>query len=242
VPKFSRREKFVRNVLENHPLVARAMVNRIWAMMMARGIVHPYDEMDSVHEPSHPELLDWLTEDFITSGYDIRRLVGALARLEAYQLSSLQPQAVTDPSTFSWYLERPLTGEQLARSIHLIVRGVTNNDDGIVGLFRQQFPEVLPDQNVVAVSDTLFLSNSIGFDQFLRESTQVGHLVPRLLQMKDNSARINALCQFVFGRPPSDDEQRILFTYLEQRSDSLESALIQVIWSLVTSAEFRFNH
>ncbi|MFC1759169.1 DUF1549 domain-containing protein, partial [Planctomycetota bacterium] len=37
VPKFSRREKFVENVLLNHPLLARAYVNRVWALLMGRG-------------------------------------------------------------------------------------------------------------------------------------------------------------------------------------------------------------
>ena len=64
VPMFSRREKFVTKVVRDHPRVARALVNRVWALLMGRGIVHPYDEMDSIHDPSHPELLDWLSQGF----------------------------------------------------------------------------------------------------------------------------------------------------------------------------------
>ncbi|MGB7346502.1 MAG: DUF1549 domain-containing protein, partial [Pirellulaceae bacterium] len=128
VPKFSRREQFVKNVLHDHPLLARAMVNRLWAIMMGRGIVHPFDEMDSVHPPSHPALLDWLAEEFASSDFDIRSVVRSLALSDAYQLSSRRPDGVNDPATFAWFLERPLTGEQLARSIQLVARGSFRND------------------------------------------------------------------------------------------------------------------
>ncbi len=198
--------------------------------------------MDSVHEPSHPALLDWLTEDFITSRYDIRRLVAALARSSAYQLSSIQPDGIDDPATFAWYLERPLTAEQLARSVQVVVRGEPIGDDSFVGLFRQQFQDVLPDQNIVTVRDALFLSNSTELDQFLRDSQGPQDLIPRLTDMEDHSPRIDVLIHTAFGRPATIDERQVLVEYLEQRPGALESALTQIVWSLLTSAEFRFNH
>ncbi len=203
VPHFSRREKFVQEIVDGHPLVARAAVNRIWAMLMARGIVHPFDEMDSMHDPSHPELLEWLAQDFRTSGYDLRRLVGGIARSKAYQLESTPPTGVDDPATFAWYLERPLTAEQMARSIQLVVRGTPDSNDGLTGLLRQQFKDVLPDENIVTISDTLFMSNNAAFDAFLVQSNQSEHLVPRLLEMRDTKTRVQCL---VPNRvwPPSD--------------------------------------
>jgi hypothetical protein len=64
------------------------MVNRIWAMLFGRGLIHPVDLMDSKHPPSHPELLDWLARDFERSGYDVKRLIRALCNTKAYQLDS----------------------------------------------------------------------------------------------------------------------------------------------------------
>ncbi len=242
IPNFSRREKFVQQVVDGHPLIARAAVNRIWALLMARGIVHPFDEMDSVHQPSHPELLDWLAEDFVASGYDIRRLVRSIVRSHAYQLESIQPLGVDDPASFAWYLERPLTAEQMARSIQLAVRNGLSSDDGITGMFRQQFPDVLPDQNIVTVGDTLFLSNHAAFDQYLIDSNQSDHLVPRLLAIKQPEKQIDGMFQTAFGRPALDDEHAAIKQFLDDRKDALELGLRQVVWSLLTSAEFRFNH
>ena len=76
VPKFSRREQLATWLTgTNNPLLARAFVNRTWALLLGRGLVHPVDRMDSSRPPSHPELLDWLTDDFAKNGYDVKRLI-----------------------------------------------------------------------------------------------------------------------------------------------------------------------
>jgi hypothetical protein len=64
VPKFSRRAALADAVTRDNPLLARAMVNRVWAMLLGRGLVLPVDLMDSKHPPTHPELLEWLARDF----------------------------------------------------------------------------------------------------------------------------------------------------------------------------------
>ena len=75
-------------VLADHPLLSKAMVNRMWGWMMGRGIVHPVDSLDSYHPVSHPELLHWLASEFAHSNYDVRRLIKALATSDAYQYAS----------------------------------------------------------------------------------------------------------------------------------------------------------
>ncbi|MEZ5305125.1 MAG: DUF1549 domain-containing protein, partial [Verrucomicrobiales bacterium] len=67
-PKFSRREALADLALADRPAFAEAFVNRLWAMFLGRGIVHPVDQMDSAHPASHPELLRWLGDDFARSG------------------------------------------------------------------------------------------------------------------------------------------------------------------------------
>jgi hypothetical protein len=242
VPKFSRRQKFVDQIVNDHPLVARALVNRVWAMLMGRGIVHPFDEMDSVHDPSHPELLDWLSDDFAEHGFDVRRLARSVVLSDAYQLESIRPLGVDDPATFAWYLERPLTAEQLARSMQLVVRGSFQNDDALVRAFRQQFLDVLPDENRVTINDALFLSNGSEFDNFLKSSNDEDHLIPRLLQFSSAKRQATLLITTALGREPAQDEVQAMAEYLEKRSGERQNALRQVVWALLTSAEFRFNH
>lgn len=242
IPKFSRREQFVENVLNDHPLLARAMVNRLWAILLGRGIVHPYDEMDSMHPPSHPELLDYLAEEFVKSDYDIRSIVRSVALSDAYQLDSLRPDGVNDPATFAWYLERPLTGEQLARSIQLITRGSFKNDAELVKQFRQHITDVLPRETVVGVDDTLFFSNGKTLDQFLSESHGESGLLHRISQLDSSEQQMEALFSTVYARQPTVEESSAVAAYLATRKSHIDQALQQVLWSLLTSAEFQFNH
>src|SRR5205085_1610390 len=117
VPKFSRREQLADLVTQNNPLLARTFVNRIWSILMGRGIVHPVDRMDSVHPPSHPDLLAWLAHDFEENGYDVRRLVRMICLTEAYQLDSRwNGGAKPQPELLASAIEKPLRSEALLRS------------------------------------------------------------------------------------------------------------------------------
>ena len=246
VPRFSRREQFVTKVVRDHPRVARALVNRVWALLMGRGIVHPYDEMDSLHAPSHPELLDWLSEDFRDKGYRVRRLIRAIVSSDAYRLASRRPEHVDDPATFAYYLERSLTGEQLARSTKValfgvVSDGVVSDDEAVNAVFRQQFPDLLPDEQVANVRESLFLSNGQKLQDLLMASNQPTHLIPRLAEMETDQERVDLLFRVMFSRKPDAEENAVVKAYLSKRGGTAES-IRQVAWSMLTSAEFRYNH
>ena len=240
VPKFSRREQFVKQVVRDHPRLALAFVNRIWAILMGRGIVHPFDEMDSMHRPSHPELLEWLAEDTRQNHYDLKRLVRGIVRSQAYQQTSVRRAGLEDPASFAWYLERPLTGEQLARSVMVALRGSADSD--VVGAFRQQFPEVLPETYVSTIKDALFLSNGSILQKAIEESNHPDHLIPKHLEMESRDEQIRSLFRRLFCREPDATEMEVVATYLDARKERSVEALQQVVWSMITSAEFRFNH
>lgn len=83
---------------------ARATANYLWKEMMGMGMVEPADQFDLRRldpakpppdgwslQPSHPELLEALTEDFIGSGYDIRQILFLIADSSTYQLSCVFP-------------------------------------------------------------------------------------------------------------------------------------------------------
>jgi hypothetical protein len=61
---------------------ARTIVNRVWALLMGRGLVEPLDEMERA--AWHPALLDALAADFVTHGYDLKHLLRTLMTSQAY--------------------------------------------------------------------------------------------------------------------------------------------------------------
>ena len=63
-------------------------MNRVWKHLLGRGLVEPVDDLRPTNPPTHPALLDALAADFITHGYDLRRLIRTVVSSRTYQLSS----------------------------------------------------------------------------------------------------------------------------------------------------------
>lgn len=246
-PIFSRRERFVEDVLRDHPLVAQAMVNRLWAMLIGRGLVHPFDEMDSAHEISHPELLKRLADEFCSHGYDIRRTLRAIAASQAYQRSSRQPDGIDDPSSFAWHLERPLTAEQFTRSLAVALTGTVEPPKELTAAIRQAIPDVLPDEAVTGIAEPLFLSNGPPLQAALREAAEGSHPLAAMASLPTAEDAAEALFLATLGRQPDPEESAAVAAFLAQpHSEPSQPVdrerLWQAAWAVVTSAEFRFNH
>jgi hypothetical protein len=72
-----------------HPLVARVIVNRVWMHHFGEGLVRtPGDFGLNGSRPSHPELLDWLADDFVRSGWSIKRLHRQIVLSQVYGQAS----------------------------------------------------------------------------------------------------------------------------------------------------------
>ncbi|MFQ5732982.1 MAG: DUF1549 domain-containing protein, partial [Planctomycetaceae bacterium] len=88
-PQVNRRAELARLLFESeNRQVARAMVNRMWAHFFGYGFTRPIDDMGPHNPPTHPELLDRLTDEFVASGYDVKRLIRWICNSRAYQLTS----------------------------------------------------------------------------------------------------------------------------------------------------------
>jgi hypothetical protein len=247
VPKFSRRERFVEEILTGHPKLAKSFANRLWAILMGRGIVHPFDQMDSVHLPSHPELLEELSKSFIDSQYDIRRLVRGIVASNTYQLSSSRPAGVEDPATFAWAIERSLSAEQLSRSLQIALFQSATEDHALVADLRDRMPDVVPETIVTDVGDALFLTNNPKMHQMILQASKPEGLVGRLVAMPDPKIAIEELFLTALGRAPDASELKAMLDYIQERKSKQPagdpvSIWQNLVWAVLTSAEFRFNH
>lgn len=64
---------------------SRCFVNRVWNELVGNGIVNPIDDFSAGNQPSHPRTLDYLADEFVANGYDLRALVRAIVLSDAYQ-------------------------------------------------------------------------------------------------------------------------------------------------------------
>jgi hypothetical protein len=64
---------------------SKALVNRAWAHLMGRGIVEPIDDFSDANSPSHEKTLDFMADEFVANGYDLRQLVSMIVLSDTYQ-------------------------------------------------------------------------------------------------------------------------------------------------------------
>ena len=88
VPKYSRRAKLAELATNGTNRQFNVNItNRLWAQLMGRGLVHPVDLIHPDNPPSHPAVLDLITNEFVAMKYDLRWLVRELALTKTYQRS-----------------------------------------------------------------------------------------------------------------------------------------------------------
>ncbi|NQV25060.1 MAG: DUF1549 domain-containing protein [Rhodopirellula sp.] len=120
VPTYSRRLKLAELLPRTETQgFSRNIANRIWAMLLGRGLVHPLDLHHASNPPSHPELLARLEEWLVEHNYDLKSLVREIMLSDTYQRSSILPDGVEtvpddafavaplrglSPEQFSWSL------------------------------------------------------------------------------------------------------------------------------------------
>lgn len=106
---------------EQTPAFSRNLANRLWGLLSGRGIVHPYDMDHSENPPSHPELLDLLSQQLREMKFDTKAFLNEIALSETYQRSSLAPAGVDPnsipPESFALANMKGLSPEQLFESL-----------------------------------------------------------------------------------------------------------------------------
>ena len=231
VPKYSRREAFAEAATQDNPLLARAFVNRMWAALIGRGIVNPPDEINERNTPSHPELLDWLAQDFATHHYDTRRVVREIVRSRVYALGASDAA----PELFAGMKERPLAAEQLARSWRVAL-ALPPEDDELRRNVITAMPDVLPKEYNATFQQAQFLSGSPAMTALL-QAAQAG-TIARLTALPDATARVREAFQTVYGRAPGTDEAAQVVAFVNANAEHPADATRDLLWALMTSAEF----
>ncbi len=260
VPTISRRALLADAVTsEENKAFARNIVNRMWAMMMGRGIVHPVDMDHGNNPPSHPELLDELAAEFVKQQYDLKGLIREIALSDAYQRSSETPVGVEDPPADRYLVAimKPLTPEQFAYAV-MQATGHTDAERTVLGpkgtevqLDARLTPRLAPFRNIFGRGGEFADNFSATLDQtlFLKYGPAVRGLLPprpgnlsdRLSKLSNPDSLADELFLAVLSRLPTDEERNDVAEVLKKSTDR-QKTINELVWALLASAEFRFNH
>ncbi len=244
-----------------NPFFAPALVNRYWKHFFDRGLVDPEDDMRVTNPATNPALLNALAEHFVASGFDRKELVRTICRSKTYQLSTDPNEYnLSDKQNFSRFYPRRLPAEVLLDSINL----VTNSTTSFSGLPPGTRAVQLPDQGANTYFLTVFgrpqadtaceceRSGEANLAQSLHllNSTEIqdklsadGGRAALLAadEERPHAERIRELYFWVYSREPAEDEQQVALAHIE-KTENKRQAYEDIIWALINTKEFLFNH
>lgn len=251
-PNFSLRAKLVEIALapDSREFFARNIANRMVHRFYGRGLVMPLDQVHSENPASHPELLDWLARDLAEHDYDLKRLMRGLVLTNAYARSSRwDSEKLPDERLFAVASVRALAPMQLATSLKLAtadpttltgdvekrIDAIEKSGAGLANLFPQP-----TDNFQVGVAEAMLFANNEALQKSLLDGA--GNLTERMKLESDLPKRAEMAVRSVLSRPARPEEVQALVGYMQRRLDRPNEANQQIVWALLTSAEFRFNH
>ncbi|MBX3443372.1 MAG: DUF1553 domain-containing protein [Planctomyces sp.] len=245
-----------------NPFFARALVNRYWKHFFDRGIVEPEDDMRETNPPTNPELLEALAQHFVDSGFDLKQLVRTICQSSSYQLTALpNDDNLRDKQNFSRYYPKRLTAEVLYDAFHQ----VTNSSQGYSGLPAGTRAVQLPETSAAPYFLKVFgqpqgdtacecersqeanLAQSLHLLNSSEVQNKIGGGGGRAATLAADASRsteekVRELYRWVYAREPVAEEVQIALTHIEKHKDAPQTAWEDILWALVNTKEFLFNH
>jgi hypothetical protein len=245
----------------DNPFFAKALANRYWKHFMGRGLVEPEDDLRVTNPPSNPELLDGLAKAFVDSGHDLRALIRLIANSRSYQSDSdALRENIGDKRSYSRFYPKRLQAEVLLDAIDRLTltptsfagmppgsRAVALPDTGFSSYFLTVFGR--PESTTACecersqeanLSQSLHLLNSEEIQGKLSsDSGRAAQLAAD--KSRSDEEKLRELYSIAFSRDPVDRELKATLTYVAGKENRRE-AFEDVLWSLINSKEFLFNH
>ena len=251
---------------------ARSLVNRYWKHFFNRGLVEPEDDMRDTNPATNPELLDGLARAFIESGYDLKQLVRSICTSSTYQLSSVPNQFnQVDKQNFSRYYPKRLTAEVLLDSVNVVMKSESSFAGLPTGTRAVQLPDNSynassyflsvfgrPDMasscecersQDASLAQSLHLLNAKDIQEKLaRDGGRAASLGED--STRPDEEKLRELYLLTFSREPSEKEIATGKTHIAKRTAAQSETEIvakrqayeDIVWALLNTKEFLFNH
>jgi len=250
---------------------ARNIVNRVWAWLFGRGLIHEPDDIRPDNPPVHPEVLAFLAKQLVEGRYDLRRVYRLILNSSTYQQSPVpRSGAAQARALFACYPVRRLDAEVLIDALDWIA----GSRESYSSLIPEPYTFIPEDERTIELADGSITSQFL--DMFGRPSRDTGlhsersnkpseaqrlHLlnsssiqnkigrsrrIEGLLRLSRGNRRrlIDLVYVVVLSRPPTTDERSAAEDYYRTRAGraGLRNGTIDLTWALINTKEFLFRH
>lgn len=237
---------------------ARAIVNRMWAMLFNRPLVLPVDEVPL--EGPFPPGMEVLADDFMAHGCDLQRLMRVIVATRVFQQSSRSTDPdhpATQKAEEHWavFPVTRLRPEQMAGSViqasslttidtetHVLFRLKRVADvDNFVKRYGDSGEDTFDDgagtipQRLLLMNGSM-INNNITNNPVINASTRIGLLAP------SPAAAVEAAYLSILTRRPTDEERALFEGQIASAKRSRSNAMSDLYWTLMNATEFSWNH
>jgi len=256
-------------IAPENPWFARNIVNRVWAWLLGRGIIHEPDDIRPDNPPAHPELLTYLEQELVKAHYDLRHLYRLILNSNTYQQSSI-PRSDSPKAEilFACYPARRLEAEVLVDALCWISgtqesyssavpepfsfipeenRSIELADGSISSQFLEMFGRPPRDtgleserNNQPSDAQRLALLNSTHIQDKIERSVRLNALVK--IAKGNRRMLIGMIYLNILSRNPTPDELAVAEAYFQTKGINMRQAVSDLAWVMINSKEFLYRH
>jgi hypothetical protein len=240
-----------------NPYLAKAAVNRLWANFFGRGFVNPLTDLSEDNRPSHPELLDHLTDEFVDSGFDQKHLIRCICLSQTYQRTSQPTKSNKDEDQAFARMNVKVVGADGLWDSLCVALEVANLDlPAPKNATKSKASGTAPPK--LSGRETFYAFFNTGDETGL--ATEFTHGIPQALRMMNQSVFNEggkSLIRIAKLPNPESAVEEIYLTALSRRPTRLEAqeagdfirmaaspleGYRGVFWALLNGSEFMLNH
>jgi hypothetical protein len=244
----------------DNPYFAKAIVNRLWAHYMGRGLVEPIDDIRATNPPANEPLMDALVAHLKEVKYDLKAFTKTLATSQTYQLSSIANDGnIDDAQHFSHARPKALPAEVLLDALSQVT-GVPEKFNGWPEGYRsiQVWDNRMPSyffrifgrpvrasvcecerSNEPSISQALHLLNSPEVNDKIRHKRGAARKLAESTLSTDEV--LDEIYLGTLSRFPSSEERALLREAFPPPGADRRAAVEDVLWSVLNTKEFLYN-
>ena len=256
-------------ITPDNPWFTRSIVNRIWAWLLGRGLIHEVDDIRPDNPAVHPRVLDYLAQELVRSKYVLQHVFRLILNSRTYQQSSIPlSKHANAEALFAHYPVRRLDAEVLIDALCWIFgskesyssvipepytfipdgqRSIELADGSITSQFLEMFGRPARDTGLASERNNqptdaqrLHLLNSTHVKDKIERSGRLRSLIKTSKGKKDQLVTLIYLN--ILSRNPMQHELVAAQNYFKTKGISSQQATHDLAWALVNTKEFLYHH